>query len=64
VSIHKSISKLESFVMENEFLDKVEDNTTVYAWSENTQIGKVDSVIEGYTSKWDFTRINAAWNEL
>ncbi|KAA3488356.1 Nucleoside-triphosphatase THEP1 [Gossypium australe] len=42
--------------MENEFLDKVEDNATVQ---------KGDSVIEGYTSElWDFTRIIVTQNEL
>ncbi|KAA3469888.1 Nucleoside-triphosphatase THEP1 [Gossypium australe] len=51
--------------MENEFLDKVEDNATVRSWSEKTQLEKGDSVIEGYISElWDFTRISAAQNEL
>ncbi|KAG8497195.1 hypothetical protein CXB51_008575 [Gossypium anomalum] len=58
VSIHGSISELESFVMRNEYLNKVEDNASVCTWSEKTQLEKGDSVIEGYTSElWDFTHI-------
>ncbi|MBA0881383.1 hypothetical protein Goshw_016907 [Gossypium schwendimanii] len=34
--------------MENRFLDKVEDNTTVQTWSETAQQGKCDSLAEGY----------------
>ncbi|MBA0881380.1 hypothetical protein Goshw_016907 [Gossypium schwendimanii] len=45
--------------MENRFLDKVEDNTTVQTWSETAQQGKCDSLAEGYVSElWDFTRIS------
>ncbi|MFQ6660645.1 hypothetical protein Gotur_029081 [Gossypium turneri] len=45
--------------MENEFLDKVEDNAAVQTWSEVTQRGKGDSLAEGYVSElWDFTRIS------
>ncbi|KAK5836400.1 hypothetical protein PVK06_012188 [Gossypium arboreum] len=47
VSIHGSISRLESFVMRKEYLDKVEDNASVCAWSEKTQLEKGDSVTEG-----------------
>ncbi|MBA0879942.1 hypothetical protein Goshw_017387 [Gossypium schwendimanii] len=45
--------------MENEFLDKVEDNAVVQTWSEATQREKGDSLAEGYVSElWDFTRIS------
>ncbi|MBA0879519.1 hypothetical protein Goshw_005294 [Gossypium schwendimanii] len=45
--------------MENEFLDKLEDNTAVIIWSEKTQLEKGDSLTEGYASElWDFTRIS------
>ncbi|XP_017628874.1 uncharacterized protein LOC108471826 [Gossypium arboreum] len=45
--------------MVNEFLDKVEDNTAVCAWSEKLQSEKGDSLAEGYTSELQkFTRIN------
>ncbi|KAK5845344.1 hypothetical protein PVK06_001516 [Gossypium arboreum] len=51
--------------MENEFLDKVEDNATVHAWSEKLQLEKRDSLAEGYTSELqNFTRINVTHNEL
>ncbi|KAG8493411.1 hypothetical protein CXB51_010822 [Gossypium anomalum] len=36
--------------MENEFLDKVEDNAAVRTWSEKLQSEKGDSLTEGYTS--------------
>ena len=65
VSIHGSISRLESFVMRNEYLDKVEDNASVCNWLEKTQLEKGDSITEGYTSElWDFTRINLTQNEF
>ncbi|KAA3478122.1 Gag-pro-like protein [Gossypium australe] len=52
-------------VMENGFLDKVEDNAAVRIWSEKTQLEKGDSLTEGYTSKLlDFTRISVTQNEL
>ncbi|MBA0770640.1 hypothetical protein Gotri_019248 [Gossypium trilobum] len=35
------------FVMENEFLDKVDDNAAVRIWSEKTQLEKGDSLTEG-----------------
>ncbi|KAK5811437.1 hypothetical protein PVK06_026768 [Gossypium arboreum] len=38
---------LGSFVMRNEYLDKVEDNASVCAWSKKTQLEKGDSVTEG-----------------
>ncbi|MBA0755333.1 hypothetical protein Gogos_021185, partial [Gossypium gossypioides] len=42
--------------MEKGFLDKVEDNAAVQAWSEMTQHEKGDSLAEGYISElWDFT---------
>ncbi|XP_016694577.1 uncharacterized protein [Gossypium hirsutum] len=45
--------------MENEFLDKVENNAAVQTWSEATQRGKGDSLAKGYVSElWDFTRIS------
>ncbi|KAK5802847.1 hypothetical protein PVK06_030473 [Gossypium arboreum] len=51
--------------MRNEYLDKVEDNASFYAWSEKTQLEKGDSVIEGYTSElWDFTHISLTQNEF
>ncbi|KAK5846033.1 hypothetical protein PVK06_002299 [Gossypium arboreum] len=51
--------------MENEFLDKVEDNTVVRMWSEKMQLEKGDSLAEGYTSElWDFTHISVTQNEF
>ncbi|MBA0881573.1 hypothetical protein Goshw_009202, partial [Gossypium schwendimanii] len=45
--------------MENEFLDKMEDNAVVRVWSEKTQLEKGDSLTEGYTLElWDFTYIS------
>ncbi|MBA0701371.1 hypothetical protein Goari_020419, partial [Gossypium aridum] len=41
--------------MENEFLDKMEDNVAVRVWSERMQLEKGDSLIEGYTSEFCFT---------
>ncbi|MBA0880190.1 hypothetical protein Goshw_013477 [Gossypium schwendimanii] len=34
--------------MENEFLDKVEDNATIRIWLEKTQQKKSDSLMKGY----------------
>ncbi|MBA0755332.1 hypothetical protein Gogos_021185 [Gossypium gossypioides] len=49
--------------MEKGFLDKVEDNAAVQAWSEMTQHEKGDSLAEGYISElWDFTRISVTQN--
>ncbi|KAG8487954.1 hypothetical protein CXB51_018769 [Gossypium anomalum] len=51
--------------MENEFLNKVEDNTAVRAWSEKLQSERGDSLAEGYISELqDFIRVNVAQNEL
>ncbi|KAG8498307.1 hypothetical protein CXB51_006646 [Gossypium anomalum] len=51
--------------MENEFLDKVEDNVTVRIWSEKMQLEKGDSLVEGYTSElWDFTQMSVTHNEF
>ncbi|MBA0672760.1 hypothetical protein Goklo_024287 [Gossypium klotzschianum] len=54
--------------MKKGFLDKVEDNAAVRAWSETTQHEKGDSLAEGYVSElWDFTRISVtqnSWQEL
>ncbi|KAG8486776.1 hypothetical protein CXB51_020120 [Gossypium anomalum] len=51
--------------MENEFLNKVEENTTVCSWSEKLQSEKGDSLAEGYTSGLqNFTRIIVTHNEL
>ncbi|MBA0756374.1 hypothetical protein Gogos_021442 [Gossypium gossypioides] len=42
--------------MEKGFLDKVEDNAAVRAWSKTTQHEKDDSLAKGYISElWDFT---------
>ncbi|KAK5845651.1 hypothetical protein PVK06_001851 [Gossypium arboreum] len=50
--------------MENEFLNKVEENTAVRAWSKKLQSKKWDSLAEGYTSELqEFTRVNVAQNE-
>ncbi|KAG8502309.1 hypothetical protein CXB51_002209 [Gossypium anomalum] len=43
VSIHGSISRLESFVMRNRYLDKVEENASVCTLTEKTQLEKGDS---------------------
>ncbi|KAG8481785.1 hypothetical protein CXB51_026438 [Gossypium anomalum] len=51
--------------MENEFLNKVEDNAAICAWSEKLQSEKGDSLSEGYTSELqEFTRVCVAQNEL
>ncbi|MBA0786931.1 hypothetical protein Gotri_026428, partial [Gossypium trilobum] len=51
--------------MEKGFLDKVEDNAAVQAWSETTQHNKGDSLTEGYISElWDFTRVSVTQNSL
>ncbi|KAA3467008.1 disease resistance protein [Gossypium australe] len=51
--------------MENEFLDKVEDNAAVRKWSEQTQLEKGDSLAEGHTSALgDYTRISVTQNNL
>ncbi|MFQ6671621.1 hypothetical protein Gotur_036109 [Gossypium turneri] len=51
--------------MENEFLDKVEDNAAVQTWSKTIQWEKGDSLAKGYVSElWDFTRISVTQNSL
>ncbi|MFQ6657531.1 hypothetical protein Gotur_027160 [Gossypium turneri] len=51
--------------MEKGFLDKVEYNAAVRAWSETTQHEKGDSLAKGYISKlWDFTCISVTQNRL
>ncbi|MBA0862202.1 hypothetical protein Goshw_005786 [Gossypium schwendimanii] len=44
------------------FLDKVEDNATVRAWSEMTQHEKVDSSAKGYVDKHLFQALIQFWN--
>ncbi|MFQ6634868.1 hypothetical protein Gotur_010511 [Gossypium turneri] len=52
-------------VMEKGFLDMVENNAAVRAWSEMTHHEKGDSLAEGYVSKlWDFTCISVTQNSL
>ncbi|MBA0747813.1 hypothetical protein Gogos_004695 [Gossypium gossypioides] len=51
--------------MENEFLDKVENNAVVRIWSEKMQLEKGDSLTKGYTSElWDFTCVSVTQNNL
>ncbi|MBA0638164.1 hypothetical protein Godav_024767 [Gossypium davidsonii] len=51
--------------MENEFLDKIEDNAAIRIWSEKAQLEKGDSLMEGYISElWDFTRVNVTQSNL
>ncbi|KAG8502707.1 hypothetical protein CXB51_000495 [Gossypium anomalum] len=60
-----SVSKLESFVMENGLLDRVEDNANVHRWSEQTQLEKGDSIAVGYMSELsEYTRISVTQNNL
>ena len=40
----RSVSKLESFIIENGLLDRVEDNANVHIWSEQTQLVKENSL--------------------
>ncbi|MBA0634863.1 hypothetical protein Godav_029720, partial [Gossypium davidsonii] len=43
----------------------MEDNAVVRVWSEKTQLEKVESLTEGYTSElWDFTYISVTQNNL
>ncbi|MFQ6625689.1 hypothetical protein Gotur_006135 [Gossypium turneri] len=45
-------------IIENGFLDKVEDNAAVQTWSKAIQQKKGDSLAEGYVSElWDFTHL-------
>ncbi|KAK5846086.1 hypothetical protein PVK06_002357 [Gossypium arboreum] len=51
--------------MENEFLNKVEDNAVVRMWSEKMQLEKGDSLAKGYMSELcDFIRISVTQNEF
>ncbi|KAL1179602.1 hypothetical protein V6Z11_A03G170600 [Gossypium hirsutum] len=50
--------------MENGLLDRVEDNTDVHKWSEQTQLEKGDSIVIGYVSLPDYTRISVTQNNL
>ncbi|MBA0872499.1 hypothetical protein Goshw_015193 [Gossypium schwendimanii] len=51
--------------MEKGFLDKVEDNAAVQAWSKTTQHEKGDSLAKGYILElWDFTCISVTQNSL
>ncbi|MBA0730726.1 hypothetical protein Golax_025921, partial [Gossypium laxum] len=51
--------------MKKGFLDKVEDNTAVRAWSDTTQHEKGDSLVKGYISElWDFTCISVTQNSM
>ncbi|MBA0845962.1 hypothetical protein Goarm_022531 [Gossypium armourianum] len=51
--------------MENEFLDKVEDNTVVRVWSEKIQLEMGDNLAKGYASELqDYTRISVTQNTL
>ncbi|MBA0879069.1 hypothetical protein Goshw_005278 [Gossypium schwendimanii] len=44
--------------MENDFLDKVEDNAMIRIWSENVQLEKGDSLAKDYVSElWDYTHV-------
>ncbi|KAG8482646.1 hypothetical protein CXB51_023967 [Gossypium anomalum] len=47
----RSVSKLESFIMENGLLDGVKGNANVHRWSEQAQLEKGDSIAEGYVSE-------------
>ncbi|KAG8482457.1 hypothetical protein CXB51_024387 [Gossypium anomalum] len=47
----RSVSKLESFIMENGLLDRVEGNANVHRWSEQTQLEKGDSIAVGHMSE-------------
>ncbi|MFQ6657058.1 hypothetical protein Gotur_026885 [Gossypium turneri] len=46
-SVHIRLLDRE-LIMENGFLDKVEDNAAAQTWSEATQREKSDSLAEGY----------------
>ncbi|MFQ6658615.1 hypothetical protein Gotur_027797 [Gossypium turneri] len=51
--------------MENEFLDKVEDNAIVRIRSEKVKLEKGDNLAKGYVSElWDYTRISVTQNSL
>ncbi|KAG8481581.1 hypothetical protein CXB51_026531 [Gossypium anomalum] len=51
--------------MENGLLDRVEGNTNVHRWSEQTQLENVDSIAAGYMFELsEYTRINVTQNNL
>ncbi|MBA0875552.1 hypothetical protein Goshw_018087 [Gossypium schwendimanii] len=51
--------------MENDFLNKVEDNAMVCIWSERVQLEKGDSLAKDCVSElWDYTRISVTQNSL
>ncbi|KAG8503418.1 hypothetical protein CXB51_001388 [Gossypium anomalum] len=51
--------------MENELLDRVEGNSNVHRWSEQTQLEKGDSIAAGYMSELSgYTRISVMQNNL
>ncbi|KAG8492242.1 hypothetical protein CXB51_009952 [Gossypium anomalum] len=51
--------------MENGLLDRVEGNANVHRWSEQTQLGKGDSITARYVSELsDYTRISVTQNNL
>ncbi|KAG8490381.1 hypothetical protein CXB51_016096 [Gossypium anomalum] len=51
--------------MENGLLDRVEGKANVHRWSEQTQLGKGDSITVGYMSELsDYTRISVTQNNL
>ncbi|MFQ6655854.1 hypothetical protein Gotur_026223 [Gossypium turneri] len=53
-------SVYRKLVIEKRFLDKVEDNAAVRAWSKMKQHEKGDSLAKGYISElWDFTCISS-----
>ncbi|KAG8485984.1 hypothetical protein CXB51_019305 [Gossypium anomalum] len=61
----RSVSKLESFIMENGLLDRVEGNANVHRWSEQTQLEKGDSIATAYMSELSgYTRISVTQNNL
>ncbi|KAG8502325.1 hypothetical protein CXB51_000327 [Gossypium anomalum] len=61
----RSVSKLESFIMENGLLDRVEGNANVHRWSEQTQLEKGDSIAAGHMSELSgYTRISVMQNNL
>ncbi|KAG8490480.1 hypothetical protein CXB51_013626 [Gossypium anomalum] len=61
----RSVSKLESFIMENGLLDRVEGNANVHRWSEQTQLEKGDSIAAGHMSELSgYTRISVTQNNL
>ncbi|KAG8492263.1 hypothetical protein CXB51_009944 [Gossypium anomalum] len=61
----RPVSKLESFVMENGLLDRVEGNANVHRWSEQTQLEKGDGIAAGYMSELSgYTHISVMQNNL